>query len=142
MNKLLTLLAAAVIGLSLPSCTTTGAFPFLAKSTNVTASSYTVQAAEKALKQAKLTFDLFFGLVHDNHAFVVAHLPTVYAFAQKMQVEAPDALRKANAAKNVFKSSRDPSAQTTLNGLMATLMQIQTDVLANTNQIKSATGTP
>lgn len=142
MKKLYTLLAVALIGFSLPSCTTPGSFPFISPTTNVAASSYTVQGAEKALKQFKLTVDLFAGLVKDNHAFVVAHLPKVYAFVQKMQTEAPVILQKANAAKNNFKYNRTPDGQTSLNSAMASLMEVQNDVLSNTNQIKTAIGTP
>lgn len=136
MKQILVLIAIAVIGFGAPSCTN---FPFVSPSTNVAVSSYTVQAAEKALKQFKLTVDLFAGLVKDNHAFVVAHLPKVYAFAQKVQAEAPSILQKADAAKNNFKHNRDATNQATLDGVMKTLIELEADVQDGITQIKAQT---
>lgn len=140
---LLVALLSVTIGFSLMGgCATTGT-P-IPPATNVQVSSYTVQAAEHSLRAAKDTFDLFFDLVHTNHELLVAQKPEsplgqVYAFAERMQVQAPAAMKRANAAKNAFKYNRTADNQANLNTVMATIVRYQTEVKSNTNAIQTAT---
>src|SRR4029077_6823441 len=59
--------------------------------------------AEKTLRIAKDTLDLFVKLEYDNRAMVIAKFPEVHAFAEKVRREAPAILRTANDAKNAYK---------------------------------------
>lgn len=137
LNYLLIPITALAFAGSVPSCAQYRAI--VSPETNVQVSSYTVQAAEHTLRAAKDTFDLFFGLVHDNHDFVVRYLPQVYSFAQDMQVKAPDTLRRANRAKNAYKYNRSAANQTDLNTIMATVAQLMADAQRHTAEIKSST---
>ena len=137
--KNLILIPVLALALCFQSCgTNTGAIPFVAPAANVQVSTYTVQTAEHTLRAAKDTFDLFFGLVHDNHDLVVTKLPKVYAFAQMMQTKAPAVMRQANAAKNAFKNNRTPDNQANLNTLMSTIEQLMLDARTNTRQLQGA----
>ena len=127
-----------LLSLAAPSCVTPP--PFIPPATNVAASTYTVQTAEHTLRAAKDTFDLFFGLVHDNHDLVVAHLPKVYAFAQSMQAKAPAALRRADAAKNAFKNNRTADNQATLNTLLSTIEQWMAETRGYTQELQANAG--
>lgn len=138
MKRTLLLLTVVTLGLAAPSCTN-NQIPFLPAASNVAVSTYSVQKAEQVLAQAKSTFDLFFGLVHDNHDFVVTHLPQVYTFALRMQVEAPAAMRQGNAAKNAFKYNRTADGQTDLNSIMHTIASLMVQVQSNTNKLKAST---
>lgn len=119
-------------------CASTGVIPFVSPTANIQASTFTEQAAEKICNQALLTQKLFFGLVKDNHDFVVEHLPKIYAFAQDMQVRAPDALRKANRARRIFKYNRTADNQASMDTVILTLTQLMSDMQTKTNELKAA----
>ncbi len=71
------LILSLVLGVALlgatPSCSTYNAL--VNPATNVAVSTYTVQGAEHTLRAAKDTFELFFGLVKDNHVMIVTEAP-------------------------------------------------------------------
>lgn len=140
MKTFISILAFIAIGLSQQGgCVSTGALPFVTPAANVQVSSYSVQAAEKLLKQAKLTSQLFFDLVRQNHDFVVANLPDVYAFAQRMQTEMPNKLRQANAAKNEFKYNRTSDNQASMDTIMKTVSSLMSLFQTKTTELKAAT---
>lgn len=134
MKNLITLLAVLCLAGAAPSCQSPS---LISPQTNVAVSTYSVQAAEHTLRAAKDTLDLFFGLVKDNHELVRSQLPSVYAFAERMQAIAPGILRKANAAKNTFKYNRTPDNQANLDTIMKTVAQIMADVQANTKKLQT-----
>lgn len=103
--------------------------------TNVAVTTFTVVQAENALRAAKDTVDLFLRLEDDNEDFVKAKLPKVAAFANKCRETVPDLLLRANTAKNIFKHNRTPDNQSTLNGIMATVMMIVVEAQTYTKQI-------
>lgn len=147
-NKLLNYLIIPILALSLvfssTSCAPQSQTSQQVAAANIKISSYSVQAAEHSLRAAKDTFDLFFDLVHRNHDFLVSQKPEsifgqVYAFAVRMQVQAPAAMKRANAAKNAFKYNRTPDNQTSLNTIMATIMRYQSEVASNTTKLQAAT---
>ncbi len=110
---------------------------------NQQVSTYSVQAAEHTLRAAKDTFDTFFSLVHQNHAFVEQSLPQVYAFAVKWANEdtgIKPLLQRADRAKNAFKHNRTSDNQTSLNTVMNLVAQLMAD--ANRNMTKVQTATP
>jgi hypothetical protein len=59
--------------------------------------------AEKTLRIAKDTLDLFVKLEYDNREMVIAKFPEIHAFAEKVRREAPTILKTANDAKNAYK---------------------------------------
>lgn len=140
MKNLITLFASICIGsaLFLSGCGTSGALPFVPAATNVQASTYSVQGAEKLLATAHDTLDLFLGLDDLNRAAVKQQLPQVHAFAEKMRSNnyAANLLERGNNAKNAFKHNRTADNQASLNTIMVTIASLQADLETNTAKLK------
>lgn len=139
-QKLIALLAVVCLVGATPSCTNTGALPFVSPSANVAASTYSVQAAEKLLLGARDTLDLLLNLDDINRALVKEKLPAVHAFAEKMRRDnyAINTLQRADRAKNTFKHNRTADNQADLNTIMMTVFQLKSDMETNVLKIQKA----
>src|ERR1051326_8629133 len=93
-----------------------------------------VVAAEKTLRVAKDTIDLFLHLEYDIQALVKEKFPEVHSFAEKLRRTAPDLLISANNIKNAYKHNRTPENAASLQTILATLQETATQAQQFTNK--------
>lgn len=120
----------------MPSCETT-AFPGVSTQTNIAATAWTVESAQKAIDSAKLTIELFLQLEHDNRTMVKTKLPEVHAVAEQVRKQYASTLNKALRALKAFEESRTPNNETTLSSVMNVLLQLQANSKTQVAKIKS-----
>lgn len=118
---------------SLPSCKTFSGTQ-VQSSQSATIS---VVSAEKTLRVAKDTIDLFLHLEYDNQALVKDKFPEVHAFAEKLRKTAPDLLISANNIKNTYKHNRTPENAASLQTVLSTLQETATQAQQFTNKLNS-----
>lgn len=80
--------------------------------------------AEKTLRLAKDTLDLFVKLEYQNQAVVKAKFPQVHEFAEKVRREAPAMLKTADDIKNAYKAHRNDAIAAQLAAAIAAISQV------------------
>jgi hypothetical protein len=82
-----------------------------------------VVTAEKTLRTAKDTFDLFLHLEYDNRAALEKVSPEIHKYADYIRKNAPDWLITANNLKNTYKHNRTAENKATLATALTTIVE-------------------
>jgi hypothetical protein len=146
-NKILTILAGALVAFSFPACDTlskiTKGVSSVTSAGSATLSPATaskiVVAAEKSIREAKDTIDTFLHLEYNHKDFVKKNFPVIHQAAETLRRSAPDALLAADKVKNTFKHNRTTENQADLMTAVATVTKLAGEAKAYTKQLN---GTP
>lgn len=136
LKQITSMIAALALAISFQGCTlfsgtTANSTPAL----SAQVSSNVVIAAEKSLKTAKDSIDLFLHLEYDNRELVKKNFPEVHNVAEMLRRNAPKALDDANKAKNTFKHNRNAENQASLMTAWAVVTEYVAKAQQNTIKI-------